>query len=53
MITNPDDRMRVYDTIHALMIGRAISKKEKHRLAHRLIIALGDDKRKVEKWRSI
>lgn len=49
MITNPDDRMRVYDTVQALLVGRAISRREKRRLAHRLLIALGDDKRKVGK----
>lgn len=32
MITNPVDGVRVYDTINALLVGKAIPRKEKHRL---------------------
>lgn len=47
MITHPDDRMIVYDTVRALVTGRRMSKKKKERLAHRLLFALGDNKKKA------
>jgi len=49
MIIHPDDKMIVYDTVNALLTSRRLTKKVKHKLAHRLIIALGDDKAKAVK----